>query len=275
MENRIGVVEYPVIGSDFASLGDPTLKIRKFLERFMYESGEYRDPQRNKEIIRRFGVCCYEAESNLAIHSFFGVLKAYVYSSKVKGITKDAGPGIKSLLLALTPGYSTASERARELGFGAGMGLKNILKISDFFLISSIWGKGTTLTFEIWKEENSEKRWLEMKIKELIMLLKLEVLTKDIEVNLEREIDCAYACDLLSFVLSKGKEESAWLTVQTNMNIVGVASIKRIPIIIVTEGSFVPDETIRKAEENSIIIARSSSDTFEISGKLYELLRSK
>lgn len=275
MENRIGIVEYPVFGGDFESLGEPTLKIRKFLEKTMEEFEFYNDNLRNKEIVRRFGICSYEAESNLAIHSFFGVLKVFIFDTKVKGVATDAGPGIKSLLLALTPGYSTASEKARQLGFGAGMGLKHILKISDLFIISSRWGKGTSLIFEIWKDESSNKGWLEMKIKELIALLKLEVLTKNIEINLEKEIDCAYSCDLLSYVLAKGKEENAWLTVQTNMNIVGVASIKKIPIIIITEGSFVPNETIEKAEEHSIIIARSSFDTFEISGRLYELLRNK
>lgn len=275
METRIGFVEHPVVGEDFESLGEPTLFTRKFLEKIMDNFDCYKDLPRKKELIRKFGICSYEAESNLAIHSFFGILKTYIYCDKIKCIASDAGPGIKSLLLALTPGYSTASERARQLGFGAGMGLKNIQKISDFSIISSKWGKGTTLIFEIWRDNILEKWRLEMKIREIIELLKLEVLTKNKEENFEKEIESAYSCDLLSYVLSKGKDENAWITVQTNMNIIGVATIKRIPIIIITEDSFVPNETIEKAVENSIIIARSSSDTFEISGKLYELLRNK
>jgi len=275
VENKVGIIEFPVRGGDFEHLGDATLKTRSIIDKLLSEIECYKLFNKKKEITRKFGICSYEAEANIAIHSFFGILKTIIYCNKIKCSAMDVGPGIPSLLLALTPGFSTASEKARGLGFGAGMGLKNIQKISDLFIITSRWGKGTYLLFEIWRDDLSDKdnRSIEMKIREIIELLKLEVLTKKIEVNLEREIETAYSCDLLSYVLSKGKEESAWLTVQTNINIVGVASIKRIPIIIITEDSFVPKETIEKAEESHVIIARASQDTFEVSGKLYELLR--
>ena len=45
----------------------------------------------------------------------------------------DEGPGIPDIELALKEGYSTAPPAARELGFGAGMGLPNIKKNSDSF----------------------------------------------------------------------------------------------------------------------------------------------
>ena len=35
----------------------------------------------------------------------------------------DEGPGIKDVKLAMQPGYSTATEEIRELGFGAGNGV--------------------------------------------------------------------------------------------------------------------------------------------------------
>jgi len=37
----------------------------------------------------------------------------------------------------LTEGFSTASESIRELGFGAGMGLPNMMKYSDDFEITT------------------------------------------------------------------------------------------------------------------------------------------
>ena len=45
----------------------------------------------------------------------------------------DIGPGIENIELALTPGYSTASLKARELGFGAGMGLYNMKSVASSF----------------------------------------------------------------------------------------------------------------------------------------------
>jgi len=109
----------------------------------------------------------------------------------------------------------------------------------------------------------------------MIDILKLELVTNADDKTLDKYIDNAYTCDLLSNVLSKAKEDNAWITLQTNVNVVGVAVIKKIPIIIITEGNTVPEETIKKAIENSIIIARTSSPSFEFSGKLYSLLNGK
>jgi anti-sigma regulatory factor (Ser/Thr protein kinase) len=49
----------------------------------------------------------------------------------------------------MTPGFSTASQQVREMGFGAGMGLPNISDNADNFKIESSVGKGTTLYIEI------------------------------------------------------------------------------------------------------------------------------
>ena len=38
-------------------------------------------------------------------------------------ISRDVGPGIADIDKAMQEGFSTASEEARDLGFGAGMGL--------------------------------------------------------------------------------------------------------------------------------------------------------
>jgi len=108
----------------------------------------------------------------------------------------------------------------------------------------------------------------------MIDTLKLELVTNADDKTLDKYIDNAYTCDLLSNVLSKAKEDNAWITLQTNVNVVGVAVIKNT-IIIITEGNTVPEETINKANENSIIIARTSSPSFEFSGKLYSLLNGK
>ena len=57
----------------------------------------------------------------------------------------DKGPGIEDINLAMEEGYSTASEKVREMGFGAGMGLANIKNNSDELNITSEVGVGTNL----------------------------------------------------------------------------------------------------------------------------------
>ena len=62
---------------------------------------------------------------------------------------EDKGPGIPDIDKAMEEGFSTASEKVRELGFGAGMGLPNIKRNSDFMNIESTVGVGTKVTIKI------------------------------------------------------------------------------------------------------------------------------
>ena len=58
---------------------------------------------------------------------------------------EDRGPGIPNIDLAMTVGYSTASAKVREMGFGAGMGLPNMKKNADELKVTSKAGEGTTV----------------------------------------------------------------------------------------------------------------------------------
>ena len=62
----------------------------------------------------------------------------------------DGGPGIPDVELAMQPGYSTAPDWVRELGFGAGMGLVNIKKCSDEMELKSSVPEGTHLTMKFY-----------------------------------------------------------------------------------------------------------------------------
>ena len=59
------------------------------------------------------------------------------------------GPGIPNLEMAMKEGYSTANEEARALGFGAGMGLPNMIKYTDDLRIDTVVGEGTTITMKV------------------------------------------------------------------------------------------------------------------------------
>lgn len=92
----------------------------------------------------------YEAEINAVIHAGGGIAEAEIYPDHILIRIKDHGPGIPDVDLAMQEGWSTAPDTAREMGFGAGLGLPNIKKNADELIIDTEIGKGTTLTVIIW-----------------------------------------------------------------------------------------------------------------------------
>lgn len=98
------------------------------------------------KVIRRISIAMYEGEINMVIHANGGEITCEVDESKIQVEMADSGPGIPNLDLAMTAGWSTASPEARELGFGAGMGMPNMKKFSDDMTVETEVGVGTTLT---------------------------------------------------------------------------------------------------------------------------------
>ncbi len=103
------------------------------------------------DVLRRVAVACYEVELNLVIHSMGGCLTFEVTPEEVRLLSKDVGPGIHDIDKAMTEGFSTANKEARDMGFGAGMGLPNMRRNADGFEIQSTVGIGTSIamTFDI------------------------------------------------------------------------------------------------------------------------------
>ena len=96
-------------------------------------------------VIRRAGIASYELEINQVVHSTGGKM-LYVLTDKELIIeAKDNGPGISDIEKVLTEGFSTATDKVRSLGFGAGMGLPNTKRVADSFNIESSLGEGTTV----------------------------------------------------------------------------------------------------------------------------------
>lgn len=113
---------------DFANAGKVSTKIKSILKQLGVAS----------DVLRRIAVACYEAEINLIIHSYGGEIVLEISEDGVVYLSfNDKGPGINDIEKALTPGFSTASTQAREFGFGAGMGLPNIKRVSDIFDINT------------------------------------------------------------------------------------------------------------------------------------------
>ena len=97
------------------------------------------------DVVRRAAIIAYEAETNIIIHTLGGRITTSIDGHKVRIKAVDSGPGIENVDLAMQEGWSTAGPLARELGFGAGMGLPNIKRCADEFSIQSELGSGTRL----------------------------------------------------------------------------------------------------------------------------------
>jgi len=103
----------------------------------------------NPAIVRRIAVICYEAEMNVIIHSLGGYMEVQLLADRVRIRVVDEGPGIPDVEKAMEPGYTTASEKIRALGFGAGMGLSNMKRCADHFSIRSSMEFGTEVEAEV------------------------------------------------------------------------------------------------------------------------------
>jgi len=134
------VLRYTIKAGDFTQGGKASSHIKRALIRLGA------DPQ----IIRRCCIAVYEAEMNLIIHTTNGgILKLEVEPHRITMSTSDEGPGILDIEKVFQPGYSTATEQVREMGFGAGMGLVNMKRCVDTIDLTSTVGEGTKLVMRI------------------------------------------------------------------------------------------------------------------------------
>jgi CBS domain-containing protein/anti-sigma regulatory factor (Ser/Thr protein kinase) len=134
-------LRYKVAHGAFGSGGNASSNIKRALMRL----------GANPQIARRCGIAIYEAEMNLIIHTTHGgLIRVEIEPHQILMETIDDGPGIADVELAMTPGYSTAPDSIRELGFGAGMGLRNIQRCVDDMFLDSSPGRGTRLEMRIY-----------------------------------------------------------------------------------------------------------------------------
>jgi serine/threonine-protein kinase RsbT len=127
---------YQIRGRDFDKAGETATAIKQLLK----ELGI--DPA----VIHRTVVIAFEAEMNVVMYASQGTLTFVLSDADIKLDIADEGPGIEDIELALTEGFSTATDEMREMGFGFGMGLPNIKKNADEFNIESEVGVGTTVS---------------------------------------------------------------------------------------------------------------------------------
>jgi anti-sigma regulatory factor (Ser/Thr protein kinase) len=127
--------EYLIEGGDFVKAGHASSDVKKILNQLNI------DPV----IVRRIAVAMYEGEVNVVAHAYRGIIKVKINPERIIVTIQDEGPGIADIDRAMQEGYSTASDKVREMGFGAGMGLSNMKRNSDHLVINSEINKGTVV----------------------------------------------------------------------------------------------------------------------------------
>jgi len=128
-------LRYDIEGGNFNRAGNASSNVKKVLKQLNID----------QKLIKKIVVALYEAEVNVVAHAYEGVLEVEISPSQIELVLRDKGPGIPNVEEAMKEGFSTASQKVREMGFGAGMGLPNIKKNIDLLEIETTVGVGTTL----------------------------------------------------------------------------------------------------------------------------------
>lgn len=130
---------YEISGEDFTRAGEASSDVKRKLKKLGV----------SPDVIRRVAIALYEGEINMVIHAHGGKITIQISEDKITMILDDVGPGIPDIEKAMQAGYSTAPDKVRNLGFGAGMGLPNMKKNTDSIDIETKLGVGTKVTMVI------------------------------------------------------------------------------------------------------------------------------
>jgi anti-sigma regulatory factor (Ser/Thr protein kinase) len=137
---------FHIEGGDFTNAGSISDQVKNILKKAGFPN----------KIIRRISIAAFEAEMNVICYANRGNLSLYIAPDFLKVVVEDEGHGIPDINLAMSEGYSTADEKIRELGFGAGMGLPNIRRNSDEMVLTSKFRQGTYLEFVIYLDRQEK-----------------------------------------------------------------------------------------------------------------------
>lgn len=136
--NRM-TLTYDVLADDFTRAGEASGAVKSVLKQLGVPP----------DVIRKVAIAMYEGEINMVIHAKGGKITVDVNPDEIDITLADVGPGIPDIPLAMTEGFSTATEKVRDLGFGAGMGLPNMKKYADYIDVQTELGVGTTVNIRV------------------------------------------------------------------------------------------------------------------------------
>lgn len=120
------------------------------------------------------------------------------------------------------------------------------------------------------EKEITEVKANRMTVRQIAEELGLRVFTG--ETNLDIEVNGGYVSDLLSDVMGNAGEGEVWITLQSHLNVVAIASLKELAAIFLVKGIEPGEQVLAKAIEEGIPILGTSKKTFETAGELYKML---
>ena len=91
--------------------------------------------------------------------------------------------------------------------------------------------------------------------------------------GLDNQVSGGYVSDLLSDVMGNADSGEVWVTLQTHKNVMAIASLKDMAAIILVNNHQPEEDTLAQANEEGIPLLGTQLSTFEVSGKLYELIK--
>lgn len=106
-----------------------------------------------------------------------------------------------------------------------------------------------------------------MKIEELGLILNAKILTSG---HVYSVVDKIYVSDLMSDVLTYGKDAQLLVTSLTNQQTIRTVEMVEIPVVCYTNGKLPGKDTIELANRKKITILITELSTFQVTGKLFD-----
>lgn len=107
-----------------------------------------------------------------------------------------------------------------------------------------------------------------MKISDFANSINCSLVTKE---DKEIQLEGVYIGDLLSVVMAKAKENYAWITIQTHLNVMAVAELLDLSCVIIVENMEIEEDTLVKANELNIPILKTEESAYQVACRLNKL----
>ena len=106
-----------------------------------------------------------------------------------------------------------------------------------------------------------------MKLEQIVSIVEGQVL---VDAEIDREISCAAASDLMSDVLAFAEPYSILLTGLCNPQVVRTAEMADIAAVLFVHGKVPEAETLALAQKKGIPLVVAKAPLFEVCGRLYQ-----
>jgi predicted transcriptional regulator len=110
-----------------------------------------------------------------------------------------------------------------------------------------------------------------MTVQQLAEKLNLDVISG--HQGLSNVISGGYVSDLLSDVMGNADAGEVWITLQTHKNVMAIASLKDLAAVILVKNHPADEDTLEQSNDEGIPILSTSLSAFEITGRIYHLLK--